>query len=143
MVIPAASEMVVKGKYEPYYKQLIIGLSVQERQIGLSVQEYKVKLEVEGMPLIGNTIRIIGESRDYSRQLSDLTEPKFIVLDSKDNKVYEATPERVSQGLYQCDYIVPGYDEVSKRGDPLVCEISGTLGGKPSVGRVMITRTKY
>ena len=42
------------------------------------------------MPLIGNTIRIIGESRDYSRQLSDLG-AKFIVLDSKDNKVCEAT----------------------------------------------------
>jgi len=148
-VIPAISEIAVKGKYEPPYKQLIIGLSVQERQIslsvqerqiGLSVQEYKVKLEVEGMPLIGDTIRLKGEFKDLDGNLTDIEEPKVVIYDNRRNVIKEATPTKTGTGIYYYDLVVPDYPEAGKRNEPLVFEFSGQLGGQPVVGRSSFER---
>ncbi len=132
--------MVVKGKYEPYYKQLIIGLSVQEKQISLSVQEYKVKLEVEGMPLIGDTIRLKGEFKDLDGNLTDIEEPKVVIYDNRRNVIKEATPTKAGTGAYYYDLVVPDYPEAGKRSEPLVFEFSGQLGGQPVVGRSSFER---
>ena len=86
------------------------------------------------MPLIGDTIRLKGEFKDFNGKLTDIENPKVVVYDSKRKVILDAEPERVEKGKYQYDLIVPDYKEAGKQNEPLVFEFSGEIGGQPVVG---------
>ena len=92
------------------------------------------------MPLIGDTIRLKGEFKDFDGNLTDIEEPKVVVYDSKRKVILDAEPERIEEGKYQYDLIVPDYPEAGKRNEPLVFEFSGKIGGQPVVGRSSFER---
>ena len=92
------------------------------------------------MPLIGDTIRLKGEFKDFDGNLTDIEEPKVVVYDSNREVILAAEPERVGVGKYQYDLIVPDYKEAGKQKEPLVFEFSGQLGGQPVVGRSSFER---
>ena len=92
------------------------------------------------MPLIGNTIRLKGEFKDFNGELTDIENPKVVVYDSKRKVILDAEPERIEEGKYQYDLIVPDYKEAGKQNEPLVFEFSGELDGKPIVGRASFER---
>jgi len=92
------------------------------------------------MPLIGNTIRLTGEFKNYDGSHYDVNNPKVVVYDSNREVILAAEPERVGVGKYQYDLIVPDYKEAGKQKEPLVFEFSGSLEGKPIVGRASFER---
>lgn len=92
------------------------------------------------MPLIGNTIRLKGEFKDFNGEYQDVNNPKVVVYDSKRKVILDAEPERIEEGKYQYDLIVPDYKEAGKQNEPLVFEFSGELDGKPIVGRASFER---
>lgn len=92
------------------------------------------------MPLIGDTIRLKGEFKDFNGELTDIENPKVVVYDSNREVILVAEPERVGVGKYQYDLIVPDYKEAGKQKEPLVFEFSGSLEGKPIVGRASFER---
>ncbi len=92
------------------------------------------------MPLIGDTIRLKGEFKDFDGNLTDIEEPKVVIYDNKRNVIKEATPTKAGTGIYYYDLIVPDYPEAGKRNEPLVFEFSGQLDGQPVVGRSSFER---
>jgi phage tail sheath gpL-like len=115
------------------YTQLIITLSTQERE---------VKLGVEQMPLIGNTVRLKAEFKDFN---GEHVSPENVIL-----RIYNAYKKQVGEdipvspsdvGKYQYDYIIPG---VVKTGNSiagtLYFEFVGTIGGLPVLGRATIDK---
>jgi len=92
------------------------------------------------MPLIGDTIRLKAEFKDFNGKLTDIENPKVVVYDSNREVILAAEPERVGVGKYQYDLIVPDYKEAGKQKEPLVFEFSGSLEGKPIVGRTSFER---
>ena len=92
------------------------------------------------MPLIGNTIRLKAEFRNFNGELIDIENPKVVVYDSNREVILSAEPERVGEGKYQYDLIVPDYKEAGKQKEPLVFESSGEIGGQPVVGRSSFER---
>ena len=92
------------------------------------------------MPLIGNTIRLKGEFKDFNGNLTDIEEPKVVIYDKKRNVIKEATPTKAGTGMYYYDLVVPDYKEAGKQNEPLVFEFSGSLEGKPIVGRASFER---
>ena len=92
------------------------------------------------MPLIGDTIRLKGEFKDFNGELTDIENPKVVVYDSKRKVILDAEPERIEEGKYQYDLIVPDYNEAGKQNELLVFEFSGELDGKPIVGRASFER---
>ena len=92
------------------------------------------------MPLIGDTIRLKAEFRNFNGELIDIENPKVVVYDSNREVILAAEPERVGEGKYQYDLIVPDYKEAGKQKEPLVFEFSGEIGGQPVVGRSSFER---
>ena len=92
------------------------------------------------MPLIGNTIRLKAEFRNFNGELFDIENPKVVVYDSNREVILAAEPERVGVGKYQYDLIVPDYKEAGKQKEPLVFEFSGEIDGQPVVGRSSFER---
>ena len=92
------------------------------------------------MPLIGNTIRLKAEFKDFNGELTNIENPKVVVYDSKRKVILDAEPERIEKGKYQYDLIVPDYKEAGKQNEPLVFEFSGSLEDKPIVGRASFER---
>jgi len=92
------------------------------------------------MPLIGNTIRLKAEFRNFNGELFDIENPKVVVYDSNREVILSAEPERVGVGKYQYDLIVPDYKEAGKQKEPLVFEFSGEIDGQPVVGRSSFER---
>ncbi len=88
------------------------------------------------MPLIGDTIRLKGEFKDFNGVYVD---PDDVVLKiyAGNKKQYgeDITPVRTGLGKYQYDYVVPE-DVIG----PLYFEFSGKIDGKPILGRATIDR---
>lgn len=88
------------------------------------------------MPLIGDTVRLKAEFRDFDGEYVDPDEVKVKLFDGGKKQLGEdITPDRVDTGKYQCDYVVP-----SGGPGPLYFEFSGMIGGMPVVGRATIAR---
>ena len=86
------------------------------------------------MPLIGDTVRLKAEFKDFNGELTDIENPKVVVYDSKRKVILDAEPERIEEGKYQYDYVIP--DVIG----PLYFEFVGTIGGLPILGRATIDR---
>ena len=100
------------------------------------------------MPLIGDTIRLKGEFRDYDKNLVDIDNPKVIIYGAAGQKIHEVTPVKQGTGIYYYDYTVPGPDEVPWRGnvggpDEIDYEFSGELAGKPILSRASFVRIRW
>jgi len=119
----------------------ILTLSTQEREVGLGLQEREVKLEVEQLPLIGNTVRLKGEFRDFPEAGSmegQLFDPDNVVLKIYTNRKQlgdDIIPERIDKGRYQYDYVIP-YDVSGY----LYFEFCGKVADKPVLGRAGLER---
>ena len=87
------------------------------------------------MPLIGDTIRLKAEFRDFNGELTDIENPKVVVYDSKRKVILDVEPERVEKGKYQYNYVIPG-DVIGS----LYFEFRGTIGGLPILGRAIIDK---
>lgn len=89
------------------------------------------------MPLIGDTIRLKAEFKDFNGVYVD---PDDVVLKiyagNKKQLGEDITPDRVGLGKYQYDYVVPE-DVIG----PLYFEFSGEIDGKPILGRAALERT--
>jgi transposase-like protein len=108
------------------YKQLIITMSIQERE---------VKLGVEQMPLIGNTVRLKAEFKDFNGKHVSPENVNLRIYDGYKKQVGEDIPVFPSDvGKYQYDYVIPG-DVIG----PLYFEFVGTIGGLPILGRATIS----
>jgi hypothetical protein len=92
------------------------------------------------MPLIGDTIRLKAEFKDFKGKLTDIDVPKVVVYDNKRNVIEEAIPNKAGTGSYYYDLVVPDYPEAGKRDEPLVFEFSGEIGGQPVIGRASFER---
>jgi len=101
----------------------------------LSTQEREVKLGVEQMSLIGNTVRLKAEFKDFN---GEHVSPENVVL-----RIYNGYKQQVGEdipvlpsdvGKYQYDYVLP--DIIG----PLYFEFVGTIGGLPIVGRAAISK---
>ncbi len=86
------------------------------------------------MPLIGDTIRLKAEFKDFNGELTDIENPKVVVYDSKRKVILDAEPERIEEGKYQYDYVIP--DVIG----PLYFEFVGTIGELPILGRATIDK---
>ena len=88
------------------------------------------------MPLIGNTVRLKAEFRDFN---GEYVSPENVVLriyDGYKKQVGEDIPVLPSDvGKYQYDYVIP--DDVI---GPLYFEFVGTLEGLPILGRAAIDK---
>ena len=58
------------------------------------------------MPLIGDTIRLKGEFKDFDGNLTDIEEPKVVIYDNKRNVIKEATPTKAGTGIYYYDLVL-------------------------------------
>jgi len=116
--------------------RLKVTLSIQERAVGLDIQEREVKLGVEQMSLIGNTVRLKAEFRDFDGELVSPGNVVLRIYDGYKKQVGEDIPVLPSDvGKYQYDYVIPG-DVIG----PLYFEFVGTIGGLPILGRATIDR---
>ena len=86
------------------------------------------------MPLIGNTIRLKAEFRNFNGELFDIENPKVVVYNNKRKVILDAEPERIEKGKYQYDYVIP---EVFGQ---LYFEFRGTIRGLPILGRATIDK---
>ena len=117
------------------YTQLIITMSIQERQIDLSTQEREVKLGVEQMSLIGNTVRLKAEFKDFNGEHVSPENVNLRIYDGYKKQVGEDIPVLPSDvGKYQYDYVIP--DVIG----PLYFEFVGTIGELPILGRATIDK---
>lgn len=91
------------------------------------------------MPLIGNTIKLRAEFKDFDGIPYDPTDITLTVYD--DNRVLVSGPislgegNKISNGVYEYDYTIPAGNT------NLVYEFKGLIGGKPVLGRSKISRT--
>jgi hypothetical protein len=109
------------------YTPLIITMSIQERE---------VKLGVEQMPLIGNTVRLKAEFRDFNGEHVSPENVALRIYDGYKKQVGEDIPVLPSNvGKYEYDYVIPG-DVIG----PIYFEFAGTIGGLPILGRATIDR---
>lgn len=84
--------------------------------------------------LSGNTIRIKATFYDFDNQLVNPQIVKFILYDSKYNKIDEymlSDSNRVGVGVYFYDYIT----QVEQKCNKIYYEFYGEIGGKPSINR--------
>ena len=86
------------------------------------------------MPLIGNTVRLKAEFRDFNGELTDIENPRVVVYDSKRKVILDAEPERIEEGKYQYDYVIPNVI------GPLYFEFAGAIEGLPILGRTIIDK---
>ena len=88
------------------------------------------------MPLIGDTIRLKGEFKDFDGVYVDPANVALkIYAGNKKQLGEDITPDRVGLGKYQYDYVIPG-DVIG----PLYFEFSGEIDGKPILGRATIDK---
>ncbi len=87
------------------------------------------------MPLVGNTVRLKAEFRDFN---GEHVSPDNVIL-----RIYDGYKKQVSEdipvlptslGKYQYDYVIP--DVIG----PLYFEFVGTIGGLPILGRAIIDK---
>jgi len=88
------------------------------------------------MALIGNTVRLKAEFRDYEGMLMD-PDPESVRLtlyDGRRKRIGESIiPERVETGIYRHEHVVTGDDL-----RPVYFEFAGTAGGMPILGRAIL-----
>ena len=111
-------------------------LTISKRTSTLTVMERKVSLEVEMLSLVGNTVRLKAEFTDFNGELVDVMDATLTVYEGKNKVLVEVTPERLSEGVYFYDYIVPEFS-----GGSLYFEFKGMLDGKPILGREPLERS--
>lgn len=112
-------------------------LSITERlHSTLTVMERKVSLEVKVLSLVGNTVRLKAEFTDFNGELLDVIDVTLTVYEGKNKVLAEVTPERLSEGVYFYDYIVPEFS-----GGSLYFEFKGMLNDKPILGREPLERS--
>jgi hypothetical protein len=80
----ATSKLTTIGEYIPPYKQVIVTLSIQAKKQALSLQErqkayrnVKLNWRWNKMPLIGDTIRLKGEFKDFDENYTDPDDVKL------------------------------------------------------------------
>jgi hypothetical protein len=87
------------------------------------------------MPLIGNTVRLKAEFKDFN---GEYVSPENVIL-----RIYDAYKKQVGEdipvspsdvGKYQYDYVIPGAVGT------LYFEFVGTIGGLPVLGRATINK---
>lgn len=104
--------------------------------VHMSVMERKVSLEVKPLPLVGNTVRLKAEFTEFNGELVDVFDATLTVYEGKNKVLTEVTPERLSEGVYFYDYIVPEFS-----GGSLYFEFKGMLNDKPILGRTALGRS--
>jgi hypothetical protein len=134
------SSIVVIGQV---YLQLIAYLSTVDNNVDLSYTDlittlmhldYTVNMEVEIVSLIGNTVRLKGEFKDFDGVLTAVDNVVLKVYDGYKKQVGEDVPLVATEiGKYQYDYVIPN-DVVG----PLYYEFKGELSGNPILGRAII-----
>lgn len=92
------------------------------------------------MPIIGNTVKLKAEFRDYDGDLVDIITPQVKIYDANRKLVEEGVPERTTVGTYVYDLVVPDYATASKRNEPLTFEFSGRLGDQQVAERAVLER---
>ena len=87
------------------------------------------------MPLIGNTVRLKAEFRDFNGEHVSPENVTLRIYDGCKKQVSEDIPVSPSDvGKYQYDYVIP--DVIG----PLYFEFVGTLEGLPILGRAIIDK---
>jgi hypothetical protein len=115
----------------------VVDLSDQDRVVVLEELNRSVVLEDEDMSLINDTVRLNAEFKDFDG--ITFVSPENVVLKIFDGKRVQIG-ENISvspyaTGKYQYDYTIP-----STSTSPLYYEFSGTIGGKPVLGRKELIR---
>jgi hypothetical protein len=91
------------------------------------------------MAVIGNTIKLRAEFKDYEGNLCDPDSVELRILDNMKRQLGDtmivSTIYRVSTGIYEYPFVVP--DGAGQ----LTYEFRGTIEGNPAIGRGTITRT--
>ena len=87
------------------------------------------------MPLIGDTIRLKSEFKDFDGEYVDPEDVKVVIYNSRYKEVEEYAPDRTALGKYHLDYTVP-----SGTTNTMYFEFKGTIGGKPVLGRSSFKR---
>ena len=87
------------------------------------------------MPLIGDTIRLKGEFKDFDENYADPDDVKLVIYDGQKRQIEESTPLNPEVGKYYYDYTVP-----SGSTSTMYFEFIGTIGGMPVVGRKSFER---
>lgn len=83
----------------------------------LNVQERKGETEVEGVPLIGNTVRIVAKFHTFTGPLADPENITLAFFDSADKQIGTTiditSANRLSAGIYEYFYTIPtGYGRI-------------------------------
>ena len=87
------------------------------------------------MPLVGNTVRLKAEFRDFNGEYVSPDNVILRIYDGYKKQVGEDIPVLPSDvGKYQYDYVIP--DVIG----PLYFEFSGEIDGKPILGRTIIDK---
>jgi len=87
------------------------------------------------MPLVGDTVRLKSEFKDYNGELVDPDDVKIIIYDSRYKKIEEFTPSRSEKGRYCLDYTIP-----SGETNIMYFEFQGKIDDKPVLGRMGFKR---
>ena len=88
------------------------------------------------MSLIGNTVRLKAEFKDFSGEHVSPDNVKLRIYDGYKKQVGEDIPvSPIDVGKYQYEYVIPG-DVIG----PLYFEFVGTIGGLPVLGRATIDK---
>lgn len=87
------------------------------------------------MPLIGDTVRLKAEFKDFDGEYISPDDVKLKIYDGSKQVIEEISVAPYEIGKYQCDYtVVGGYP------DPFYYEFTGMLGDKPVLGRSELKR---
>ena len=115
----------------------VIGLSLIESTISLDIKENILALEVEGMPKIGSTVRVVGTFKNYDEELTDLdaNEAFLKLYDGRGTLLETLACTRESQGVYMYDLVIPSDGEGT-----LVLEVGGEMSGNPVLQRRKLNR---
>ena len=90
------------------------------------------------MPLVGNTVRLKAEFKDFNGEHVSPENVNLRIYDGYKKQVGEDIPVLPSDvGKYQYDYVIP---MIPRDVEPLYFEFVGTIGGLPILGRAIIDK---
>jgi hypothetical protein len=132
----AVIQILALGHGSKTFIPLVCIVSLDERIASLSMQEPAVKLEVELLPLIGNTVRLKAEFRDFDGNLFSPNNVRLRLYDGRKQQIGEDIPlTPIAEGRYEYDYVLS--EGVLAR---VYYEFIGELEGKPILGRARLDR---
>lgn len=80
--------------------------------------------------VMGDTIRLCAEFRDWNGELSDPDNVELTIYDQNKNKIVTLNPDKEDTGIYFYDYTIELNDSV-----PITFEYKGILSGTPATRR--------